>query len=257
MQGAFPSPPAAASRVHLIAAAAVHAYTAVGGILAFVALADIAAGRFERALLLLAIAFLIDGTDGFLARRLRVKEMLPAFDGAALDLVIDFVTYAIAPLLLLWRADLLPEPAWLWVMLVMASALYDFGNRHPLKESGLYTGLPALWNFYAFHVYFMRPGDDAQIVSIVTLAALTFAPVHFVCLSRLRYFRAVSLCAAAAYLAIILAVIAGLVAERRLWAVAALAFPAWYFGLSFWVHFRHRQGFPVGQGPNPVAGLSG
>lgn len=236
-------PPSAASRA---AAAAVHAYTAAGGVLAFFALAQIAAGRFEAALLLLAAAFAIDGTDGVLARRLRVKAVLPGFDGAALDLVIDFVTYAVAPLLLLWRAGLLPQPGWCWAMLALGSALYDFGNRHPLKDRGLYTGLPAVWNFYAFHVYYVRPGEGVQIAVLLALVVLTFAPIHFVALSRLRYLRGVSLSVVALYLAAIVAVIAGLVADRRGWALAALAAPAWYLALSLRVHLRHRRGAAVG-----------
>ena len=247
----FPAP----SRVHRLGAAAVHAYTAIGGILAFFALAEIAAGRFDSAMLLLAIAFVIDGTDGFMARRLRVKEVLPGMDGAALDLAVDFITYAVAPLLLLWRAGLLPDPAWFWAMLAMASALYDFGNSHPLKDRGLYSGLPAIWNLYAFHVYYGRPGEDLQMVAILALVMLTFAPVHFVCLSRLRYFRTASLAAAAAYLAVVLAVIIGLVPSPRAWAVAALACPAWYFGLSLSVHLRHRRGLPVGLAPAPAEGV--
>src|SRR6266481_6216127 len=108
-----------------LAAAAVHLYTAAGGVMAFFALVETAAGRFERALLLLAVAFVVDGTDGFMARRLQVKRWLPTISGEALDLVIDFITYAVAPLFLLWSAGLLPQPAWLWATVILVAAHYD------------------------------------------------------------------------------------------------------------------------------------
>ena len=50
------------------------------------------------------VATAIDATDGWLARKARVKEVLPGFDGGALDNLIDFQTYVTLPLLLIWRA---------------------------------------------------------------------------------------------------------------------------------------------------------
>ena len=42
------------------------------------------------------------------ARAARVHEVLPGFDGSQLDNLIDFHTYTSMPLLLVWRAGLLP-----------------------------------------------------------------------------------------------------------------------------------------------------
>ena len=46
------------------------------------------------------------GGDGTLARRVRVKEVMPSFDGRRLDDLVDFLTYTCMPLLLVWRAGL-------------------------------------------------------------------------------------------------------------------------------------------------------
>ena len=43
-------------------------------------------------------AMVVDGTDGMLARRWRVKEVVPWFDGALLDNIVDYITYAFAPM---------------------------------------------------------------------------------------------------------------------------------------------------------------
>jgi len=234
------SPPGFGLRT--LGAAVVHLYTTVGGVLAFFSLVEIADGRFERALLLLGIAFLIDGTDGIMARRLLVSEVLPTVNGEILDLVIDFITYAFAPLFLLLRAGLLPEPAWLWAALILIAAHYDFANTHPLKNRGLYTGLPAIWNLYAFHVLYVRPSQPVQMVCIGILVILTFAPVHFICLSRLTYLQTANKVAVMTYMTICMAVMLGVVDDHRRWALVALAYPAWYIGSSLWVHFRLRSG---------------
>ena len=108
----------------------VHLYTGMGlvvaGTIAYVLVSD-DPWRFRDAFLLMAIGILIDATDGWFARRVRVKEVLPGFDGRRLDDLVDFLNYTCLPLLLIYQADLLPErqSGWLLVPLLatpMASA---------------------------------------------------------------------------------------------------------------------------------------
>ena len=72
---------------------------------------------FRWAFVLMLVASLVDATDGTLARKVRVKEVLPEFDGRKLDDIIDFLTYTFLPLLLIWRAGLFPEGAEAWLLL--------------------------------------------------------------------------------------------------------------------------------------------
>src|SRR5260370_28808551 len=62
------------------------------------------ADAFRWAFLLMMIATVIDATDGSLARLVRVKEVVPSFDGRRLDDLVDFLTYTFLPLFLLSRA---------------------------------------------------------------------------------------------------------------------------------------------------------
>src|SRR3954463_927882 len=85
-----------------------HFYTATGllaaaGIAVLIAHGDAAA--FRWAFLLMILATVIDATDGSLARLVRVKEVVPGFDGRRLDDLVDFLTYTCLPLFLLWRAN--------------------------------------------------------------------------------------------------------------------------------------------------------
>ncbi len=55
----------------------------------------------------LGLALFIDGIDGTLARAARVTEIASAIDGVVLDLVVDFLTYVLVPMVAIWRSDLM------------------------------------------------------------------------------------------------------------------------------------------------------
>ena len=52
---------------------------------------------FRWSFLLMVVATVVDATDGTLARKVRIKEAVPSFDGRRLDDIIDFLTYTFLP----------------------------------------------------------------------------------------------------------------------------------------------------------------
>jgi phosphatidylcholine synthase len=67
----------------------------------------------------LALAFVVDGIDGPLARHFDVKTNAPEIDGVLMDLIIDFLTYVVIPAYALYASGLLPGwSGWLVVLLV-------------------------------------------------------------------------------------------------------------------------------------------
>src|SRR6478672_2261454 len=137
-----------------------HLYTATG----FVAAAGMAVlilrgddRSFRWAFVLMMVATAIDATDGWLARKARVKEVLPGFDGRELDNHIDFQTYVTMPLLLLWRAEIFPGAlAWMLLLPLLAAA-YGFSQVHAKTPEGYFLGFPSYWNIVAFYVYALHP----------------------------------------------------------------------------------------------------
>src|SRR6478672_4659410 len=106
-----------------------HAYTGLGLVLAAVMGVCIVRGTassFRLAFACMLVACLVDATDGSLARRLRVKEMLPNFDGAKLDDLIDFLTFTFLPLALIWRAQLVPEWGGAALLFALVASAYGF-----------------------------------------------------------------------------------------------------------------------------------
>ena len=87
------------------AAWAVHAFTASGIVLGFLALVAILEGDRIAAFLWLGLALFVDGIDGTLARRARVREVTPQFDGTTLDNVIDYFTYVVVPAMMIYIED--------------------------------------------------------------------------------------------------------------------------------------------------------
>ncbi len=166
---------------------AVHAFTATGAVLAFLALMAILEANWPLALVWLLAALAVDGIDGSLARWARVKEGAPRIDGAALDLIIDYLSYVFVPAVLIWRAGLVPgtlAPA--LVAAILISALYNFTRLDMKTPDNYFRGFPALWNLVAFYLFVTRPSPEWAALAIALLAALTFAPVHFVHPFRVR-----------------------------------------------------------------------
>src|SRR5204862_6115517 len=137
-----------------VAAWLVHCYTAAGLVAAAgmaVMIARGGDGAFRWAFVLMVAATAIDSTDGWLARRARVKDVLPEFDGRTLDDLTDFQTYTSMPLFLIWRAHILPGAlAWVLLLPLLASA-YGFSRANAKTADGFFLGFPSYWNVVAFY----------------------------------------------------------------------------------------------------------
>lgn len=182
-----PAPPSGRERLLVALAWGVHLYTALGlplALLAVQALVDGDAGRF---LLLNIVAVVIDASDGTLARWLRVKERVP-FDGALLDNIVDFLTYAFLPALALPMLGLLPASlAWLAALPVLASG-FQFCQAIA-KTDQAFVGFPSYWNVLLLYLVVLWPPPAATVALLLVLSALVFVPIHYLYPSRTRLLR--------------------------------------------------------------------
>jgi phosphatidylcholine synthase len=159
----------------------VHAYTALGlvaaGLIA-VLLVRGDADAFRWSFLLMAAATLVDATDGTLARKVRIKEVVPSFDGRRLDDIVDFLNYTFLPLLLIWRAGLLPAGQEAWLFLPLLASVYGFCQVQAKTDDGYFLGFPSLWNLVALYLYALPLGPWASLAVVIVLALLTFVPIR-------------------------------------------------------------------------------
>lgn len=222
----------------------VHLYTALGLVCAAVMAVLIVQGgdaRFRDAFLLMMVATAVDATDGWLARRARVKDVLPGFDGAALDNLIDFQTYTTLPLLLVWRADLLPDGlAWLLLLPLLASA-YGFSQTEAKTDDGFFLGFPSYWNIVAFYLYALHPQPWVSITLITICSVLTFVPTPYLYATRGGPLAKTMNIGSAAWFVSLGVVLFGPEPYRAVIAVVSLVYPVLYLALSAWVTFTRKR----------------
>jgi phosphatidylcholine synthase len=159
----------------------VHGYTALGLVAAgLIAVLILRGGpdAFRWSFLLMAIATLVDATDGTLARKIRIKEAVPSFDGRRLDDIIDFLTYTFLPLLLVYRAKILPEGQEAWLLLPLLASVYGFCQVQAKTDDGYFLGFPSLWNIVALYLYVLPLNPWARLAVVIVLAILTFVPTR-------------------------------------------------------------------------------
>jgi phosphatidylcholine synthase len=165
-----------------VAAWGVHLYTAIDLVIAArmaVLLVRGGAEAIREAFVLMLVASLVDATDGTLARKVRVKAVLPEFDGRKLDDIIDFLTYTFLPLLLVWRAGLFPEGAEPWLLLPLLASAYGFCQVEAKTDDGYFLGFPSLWNVVAFYLYVLHLPGWLAVAIVSLLALMTFVPSRY------------------------------------------------------------------------------
>ena len=177
-------------------ASAVHLYTASGAVLTLLILVAAYNGQAVAALWLILATLVIDSTDGLLARRFRVKELLPGFDGGLLDNIVDYMTYVLAPILLLWSAGYLPGGAFgvaLAAVPILASSYQfcrvDAKTGDGAKTDHFFLGFPSYWNIAAFYTIVFDLGATTVGAMLLVCSLLVFVPIRYVYPSRTVAFR--------------------------------------------------------------------
>jgi phosphatidylcholine synthase len=170
---------------------AVHLYTASGAVLALLIVVAAINGDVVRALWLGLAALIIDSTDGLLARRFKVSEFLPRFDGARLDDIVDYMTYVLAPVLLLWSSGYLPEGSTgvMIAALPLLASSYQFCQLDAKTEDHFFRGFPSYWNIVAFYAIVFSLSPEAVGTILVVCSLLVFVPIRYVYPSRTVAFR--------------------------------------------------------------------
>ena len=220
-----------------------HAYTASGVVLALLIVEAAYAGDAVRALWLLLIALVIDGTDGMLARRFRVKERLPGFDGALLDNIVDYLTYAFAPVLLLLSDGRLPAGTAGTVVAAvpLLASSYQFCLADAKTDDHLFKGFPSYWNVVAFYAVVLDLAPATVVGVLLVCSVLVFVPIGYLYPSRTVQLRPLSLALTAVWL-VTYAVLLVQLPDPDPWVVAvSLGYLVYYTGVSLYLTARRRH----------------
>lgn len=243
MQSAEPLSGDLATGANRAAAWLVHLYTASGALAAYVATIAVIETRYRDAFLWLALATLIDATDGVLARAADVRRVLPVFDGARLDDIVDYLTFVFVPVLLLHHAEALPAG---WGAAVAAAVLlssaYGFASTDAKSDDHFFTGFPSYWNIVALYLYALSLAPAVNAAILLGLSAMIFVRIGYVYPSRTPVLRGLTMTLGWIWGVLMVAVIVTLPDVPRALLGASLVFPIYYVVLSLALHLRRSGG---------------
>lgn len=172
----------------------VHILTASGSFLALLSVIAAAEHRFVDMFWWLGLALLVDGIDGPIARKVKVKEVLPNWSGDTLDNIIDYVTYVLVPAFALYESGMLGAP-WSFIasgLIVVSSAIYyaDMGMK---TDEYFFSGFPVVWNMIILTLFVIDAGPVTTAILVFGSVLLTFLPVHFLHPVRVQRLRPLNL----------------------------------------------------------------
>jgi phosphatidylcholine synthase len=248
------------SRGLRLAGAAVHLYTATGTVVGLLIVLAAIEGETTTALWLFLVALFIDGTDGTLARRFRVKETIPWFDGARLDDIVDYLTYVFAPVVLLWTTESLPggPVGWVVAALPLLASSYQFCRvdaklADETGEDHFFLGFPSYWNVLAFYAIVLDASPTVVAVALVVFSVLVFVPVHYLYPSRMTTLRTTTLVLSAVWAVTYVVLLLQYPDPHPAVVAVSLAYLVYYNALSVWFTLR---GARARKSPERVEGAS-
>ncbi|MCQ2734397.1 MAG: CDP-diacylglycerol--serine O-phosphatidyltransferase [Alphaproteobacteria bacterium] len=117
-------------------------------------------GKLTYALVCIFLASVFDGLDGRVARKLKASSKF----GAELDSLSDFVSFGVAPAILmyLWSVQLIPHWGWIFTLLFSAAMAMRLARFNTMLED---SSVPEYWSHYFVGV----PAPMAAAICVMPL----------------------------------------------------------------------------------------
>lgn len=172
----------------------VHLLTATGSALSILAILAAADGQWRLMFLWLLAALVVDAVDGPLARRFDASRNWSNYDGALMDLIIDYLTYVFVPAFALFRSGLLSGwTGWLAIIAITYASVLYFSDRRMKTDDNSFMGFPSCWNMVVLVLFAIQPGKAVVLAVVVILTGLMFTSLRFIHPVRTTRWRSVSL----------------------------------------------------------------
>jgi len=213
----------------------VHSFTALGAVCGMFGLIAVSDGQAKEAIFWLAIAMVLDGVDGPVARAWSVRENVPRIDGYTLDLVVDFVTCIVIPVLFLHRFGMLPHGSSLAIgaFVLFMSALW-MSRTDQMTDDKFFNGFPCEWNMIVPTLYLLDSPPVVTAIVCVLLSLTQLTNWKFVHPMQVRRFRPVTVTVTIIWLVTVVMMTTDLPAHNRIgeWLIAAC--PLYIVGVGVW-----------------------
>jgi len=181
-----------------VAAWSVHVYTALGLPLMFLAATELLSNfhLVEKDARLfffwIWVAVFVDGTDGFMARAVKVQKVLPYFSGRRLDDLVDFLSFAFLPCVGFAAYEIFPVGWEAFAVIPLMASGYGF-CQEKAKTDQAFVGFPSYWNVVLLYLYLFELNPWVNLFLVGALAVMVFVPIHYVYPTRTQLLRPLTL----------------------------------------------------------------
>ena len=214
----------------------VHSFTALGALCGMFGLMAVSDRNFKIAILWLAIAMVVDGLDGLAARKYEVKTHVPRIDGYTLDLIIDFVTCIVIPVLFMLRTNMLPaSPIGPIVasFVMLMSALW-MSRTDQMTADHFFNGFPCEWNMIVPTLYLLNMKPWPTAIACILLALTQLTNWKFLHPMQVRWMRPATITVTVVWLATVLLMTADWPEHNEAGKYILVACPLYIVGLGVW-----------------------
>ena len=213
----------------------VHCFTALGAVCGMFGLIAVADNQPKEAIIWLAVAMVLDGIDGPAARAWAVDVNVPRINGYTLDLIIDFVTCIVIPVLFMHQFGMLPRG---WSLVIGAFVLFMsalwMSRTDQMTDDHFFNGFPCEWNMIVPTLYLLNSKPWVTGIICVALALTQLTNWKFLHPMQVKRFRPVTVTVTIAWLAIMLAMTADLPNHNEVARYFIVACPAYIVGVGVW-----------------------
>ena len=176
--------------LNLILAWSVHILTAFGLIMSLYSIISIINEDYNLLLKLTILAILIDGIDGTLARRLKVKEFIPTINGELLDNIVDYLNYTFVPTIFFYYSNSIEnEYKTIACIGILFSSAYQFSRIDAKTSDNYFKGFPSLWNLLIIFNIIFTINQITNLIIILLCIIFSFIPIKFIYPSKNKEFK--------------------------------------------------------------------
>nr|WP_234925292.1 CDP-alcohol phosphatidyltransferase family protein [Borreliella valaisiana] len=178
----------------MILAWLVHIFTASGLIVGLYSIISIINGNYSLLLKLTIIGLIIDGIDGTMARKLRVKELIPKIDGTLLDNITDYINYTFIPVIFFYLGEFIEEKYKVAICIgILLSSAYQFSRTDAKTNDDYFRGFPSLWNVFVILNIIFKIEQTTNLIMISICIITSFIPMKFIYPSKTKELRKITL----------------------------------------------------------------
>jgi phosphatidylcholine synthase len=226
----------------IVAGYLIHSITAFGAIAGLISLEQFINGNYRSGLLWLIICQLIDGFDGPIARKIDIHIHATKFDGHILDLVVDYVTCVVVPVVMFIRLELLTgDWSFIYAGLIIFTGALWFARTDQETDDHWFNGFPAAWNLVIPTFIILGTRESYVIAIIIALTILSLTKLKFPHLVKVEFLRPITWSLAVIYFVALTALSVQYPNGPTTLRPILVLFPLYIFGISIVHSWKVRQ----------------